>query len=132
LLRTAFFLFLACTLMHFVHNAEFLADYPNMPKGLSRGSVYLAWLVLASVGAAGYFLRVRGHRWTGTATLGAATLMAFDSLGHYWLAPFSAHTAAMNATILADVASAALLLFATLSALPANATTLRRAGPHTT
>ena len=27
LLRIAFFLFLACTLIHFVHNAEFLADY---------------------------------------------------------------------------------------------------------
>lgn len=119
-LRAAFFLFLACTLMHFVHNAEFLADYPNMPKGLSRGGVYFAWLVLASVGAVGYFLRVRGHRWIGTTVLMLATLMAFDSLGHYWLAPFSAHTAAMNATILADVASAALLLVATLSALRAN------------
>lgn len=128
----AFFLFLACTLAHFAHNAEFLADYPNMPKSVSRPGVYLAWLALAAVAAAGYFLRVRGGRWTGTAVLMLATLMAFDSLGHYWLAPFSAHTAAMNATILADVASAALLLFATLIALPASATTPRRVGPGTT
>jgi hypothetical protein len=120
LLRTAFLLFLACTLMHFVHNAEFLADYPNMPKSVSRGDVYLVWLALAATGVTGYLLRVRGHRWAGTSALVLATVMAFDSLGHYWLAPFSAHNAAMNATILADVASAALLLAVTLSALRAN------------
>jgi hypothetical protein len=36
--------------------------------------------------------------------------LGLDSLGHYVLAPMSAHTAAMNATIVLDVTAAALLL----------------------
>jgi hypothetical protein len=36
--------------------------------------------------------------------------MGLDSLGHYALAPFAAHSIGMNATILGEVASAAVLL----------------------
>jgi hypothetical protein len=35
--------------------------------------------------------------------------LGLDSLGHYVLAPMSAHTVAMNSTILLDVTAAALL-----------------------
>jgi hypothetical protein len=38
-LRAALSVFLACSLVHFVHNAEFLADYPNMPAWLKRAGV---------------------------------------------------------------------------------------------
>ena len=38
--------------------------------------------------------------------------LGFDGLGHYALAPVSAHTTTMNVTIWLEVASAALLLFA--------------------
>jgi hypothetical protein len=37
----------AASLVHFVHNAEFLADYPSMPAWLSRATVYGAWLGLS-------------------------------------------------------------------------------------
>ena len=43
----------AATLLHFAHNAEFLAEYPNMPAWLTRTKVYAAWLMLSALGAAG-------------------------------------------------------------------------------
>ena len=33
-------LYLAASLLHFVHNAEFLSDYPNLPAWLTRSQVY--------------------------------------------------------------------------------------------
>jgi hypothetical protein len=47
------------SLVHFVHNAEFLAEYPNMPMWLSRADVYVAWLGITAIGVAGYVLA--GH-----------------------------------------------------------------------
>jgi hypothetical protein len=32
------------SLVHFVHNATFLADYPNMPAWITPGGVYAVWL----------------------------------------------------------------------------------------
>jgi len=116
-LRAALCVFLACSLLHFVHNAEFLADYPNMPPWLTRAGVYLAWVALASLGLAGYLLARRGHARTGAVALACSALMGLDSLGHYGLAPFSAHTAMMNATIVAEVSSAAVLLVAACATL---------------
>ena len=34
------FLFGACSLVHFVHNAEYITNYPNMPTSWSRNDVY--------------------------------------------------------------------------------------------
>lgn len=33
-------LYCAGSLIHFVHNAEFLTDYPNLPESWSRSGVY--------------------------------------------------------------------------------------------
>jgi hypothetical protein len=38
----------AASLLHFAHNAEFLADYPNMPGWLTRAQVYGVWLGVAA------------------------------------------------------------------------------------
>jgi hypothetical protein len=46
----------AASLLHFAHNAEYLADYPNLPAWLGRSDVYLVWLGLAAVGLGGYAL----------------------------------------------------------------------------
>jgi hypothetical protein len=100
------------TLVHFAHNAEFLADYPNMPDSFSRTKVYVAWLGLTVIGGLGYVLVSRGRRFTGLALVAVYALLGLDSLGHYALAPMSAHTAMMNATILVEVALAGLLLIA--------------------
>lgn len=98
------------TLLHFVHNAEFLADYPNMPGWLSRAGVYVAWVGLTLIGALGWFLVSRGSRLTGLLLVAAYAALGLDSLGHYMLAPMSAHTMTMNFTILLDVTAATLLL----------------------
>ena len=98
------------SLVHFVHNAEFLADYPNMPVSWTRADVYFAWLGLTGVGVLGGLLVARGFQLTGLLVVAMYAAFGLDSLGHYVLAPMSAHTAAMNATILLDVTAAFLLL----------------------
>jgi hypothetical protein len=100
----------AATLLHHVHNAEFLADYPNMPASLTRGHVYLAWLGATAVGVAGYALLRCGWRRLGTTLLIAYACYGLDGLVHYLLAPLSAHTVAMNLSIAAEAAAATALL----------------------
>ena len=100
----------AATLVHFVHNAEYLADYPNMPPSWSRAGVYFAWAAMTLVGIAGWLLLSRGYPLAGLPLLAVYAVLGLDSLGHYALAPLSAHTPAMNSTILAEVTAAALLL----------------------
>jgi hypothetical protein len=107
----------AATLLHHVHNAEFLADYPNMPASLTRGHVYLAWLGAAAVGVAGYALLRCGWRRLGTALLIAYGCYGLDGLVHYLLAPVSAHTPAMNLSIAAEAITAAVLLVVVVGTL---------------
>ena len=87
------------SLVHFTHNAEFLADYPNLPKSWSPAHVYLAWIWMTAVGVLGWLLLSRGLILVGLFALMLYAVLGLDSLGHYVLAPMSAHTAAMNATI---------------------------------
>lgn len=101
----------AASLAHFVHNATFLADYPNMPAWISPAGVYGAWLAEAAVGAAGVVLFLRGSS-IGLALIAVFAVLGLAGLDHYTLAPMSAHTVAMNATIWLETATAtALLLF---------------------
>jgi hypothetical protein len=112
-LGAATLLFALASLVHFTHNAEFIAEYPNMPAGLARGNVYLAWLAMTAIGASGWLCVRRGWR-IGLALLAIYAALGLDSLGHYLLAPMSAHTLGMNATILAEVSAAALVLLEVL------------------
>jgi hypothetical protein len=102
----------AASLFHYAHNAEFLAEYPNMPAGLSRMAVYAAWLGVTTVGVIGYLVFRRGYRLAGLSVMAVYAALGFDGLGHYGLAPVSAHTPFMNLTIWLEAASAALLLVA--------------------
>lgn len=108
-------LYFAASLLHFVHNAEYLADYPNLPAWLGRADVYLAWLGLAMVGAAGWALYRSGRMLAGLLLIGAYAVSGFDGLLHYTRAPFAAHTPAMNFTIWFEGAAAALLLLGVLT-----------------
>ena len=110
-------LYLAASLLHFVHNAEYLADYPNLPDRLGRGEVYLVWLGLAAVGVGGYALYRGGWRLAGLLLLGAYAASGFDGLLHYTRAPFAAHSAAMNFTIWFECVAAGLLLLAVAASL---------------
>jgi hypothetical protein len=107
----------AASLFHFAHNAEFLGDYPNIPAGLSRASVYAAWLAVTALGVFGYLLFRRGFRLAGLGVIAVYALLGFGGLTHYGLAPLSEHTATMNLTIWLEAATAALLLVAALRAL---------------
>ena len=98
------------SLIHFVHNGLYLHDYPNMPTWLTALGVYAAWLVVATVGCAGYGLYRWGARRIGLLVMALYALLGLDSLGHYVVAPLAAHSMAMNATILGEVGSAAALL----------------------
>jgi hypothetical protein len=105
------------SLAHFVHNAEYLAQYPNLPPWLSRSKVYAAWLEITAVGVLGLaFIRGR-YAVPGLVLLAAYAAFGFDGLGHYALAPVSAHTPAMNLSIGLEVAAAAALLFVALRSL---------------
>jgi hypothetical protein len=100
----------AASLIHHVHNAEFLSDYPNMPAWLSAALVYGAWLAVTAVGAIGYLLIRYGHQASGLAALTIYGMLGFYGLAHYTLAPASTHTMVMNATIWLEAATALLLL----------------------
>lgn len=105
----------AASFAHFAHNAEFLADYPNLPNWLTRFQVYGVWFAVTALGLLGYLL-LRARYWRlGLVVLAAYAALGFDGLLHYTRAPFVAHTAAMNATILAEVTAAALVLLAVLA-----------------
>ena len=112
----------AASLFHYAHNAEFLGDYPNMPAWLSPALVYGAWFGVTAVGLVGYFLIRRGYQLAGLAILGVYGALGLDGLGHYTLAPLSAHTFAMNMSIWLEAATGVLLLTAVVGL------TLRRLG----
>ena len=103
-------LYCAASLLHFVHNATYLADYPNLPAWISQASVYGVWGGLLVLGLGGYLLYRRGHTVLGLALLALYTALGFDGLLHYGRAPMSAHTAAMNITIWTEVVTAAVAL----------------------
>ena len=106
-------LYCAASLAHFVHNAQFLAEYPNMPAWLSPLQVMGAWLAVTAVGALGWLVTRTPWPLPGLLLIGAWAGLGFDGLAHYTLAPVSAHSLAMNLTIWSEVVAAALLLAAT-------------------
>jgi hypothetical protein len=115
-LAVLLFAYATASLVHHVHNAEFLADYPNMPAWITRPAVYAAWLCETMLGATGYLLLRRGHPAFGLSVVAIYAALGFDAFVHYALAPAGAHTAAMNATIWLEAAAAALV-FVALAAL---------------
>ena len=102
------------SLAHFVHNAEYLSAYPNLPLWLSRSQIYVIWLAITSIGVVGLWLARGKYPLFGLILVAVYALIGFDGLGHYAVAPMSAHTFTMNFTIWAQVVAAALLLIKTL------------------
>ena len=109
--------YLAASLLHFAHNAEFLGDYPNLPTWLTRSDVYFVWIGQAVIGLVGFALYLRGRQTAGLLLIGLFAAFGFDGLLHYSRAPFAAHTVAMSFTIWFEVAAAAVLLVAVVFAL---------------
>jgi hypothetical protein len=103
-------LYAAASLLHFGHNAEYLAQYPNLPASWSRADVYAAWCCISGLGLAGYTLYRFGYPRIGLGFLGSYAALGFDGLLHYTRAPLAHHSAMMNSTIWMEVVAAALLL----------------------
>jgi hypothetical protein len=97
------------SLFHFSHNAQFVADYPNLPPTLSAVRIYATWLVIAAIGVTGFLLLKRGHQFWGLAVVAVYAILGFDGLLHYTLAPMGAHSWAMNLSIWFEVVTAAVL-----------------------
>ncbi len=107
----------AASLLHHVHNAVFLDEYPNMPAWLTPAKVYAAWLGVALLGLAGYALMRRGYRTAGLAVVAVYGALGLAGLEHYALASWSAHSVAMNLTIGLEVAGALCVLIAVTTAM---------------
>jgi len=110
---TLMFIYGAASLVHFLHNAAYLNYYPNMPTWLTPVGVLASWLLVASVGAIGYWLFRQGRRAAGLAVIALYAVLGFGGLDHYAIAPVSAHSLAMNVTIIGEVIAAAVLLVVT-------------------
>lgn len=105
-----FALYAAATLLHFAHNAEYLAQYPNLPTTWTRAEVYIAWCCVMALGVLGYGLYAFGRRNIGLTALGLYAALGFGGLLHYTRAPMTHHSAMMNVTIYAEAAAGTLLL----------------------
>jgi len=111
-----FGLYAAATLLHFAHNAEYLAQYPNLPPSWSRAEVYAAWSALMTLGLLGYGLYAAGHRRSGLTIVGAYAALGFGGLLHYTRASMAHHSTMMNVTIWVEAGAAILLLAKVVSA----------------
>lgn len=107
-------LYCVASMIHFIHNAEYLSAYPGLPDTWTRMGVYLAWLGITCVGGLGWALLHRGKRTAGLLVCAVYACLGLDSLAHYIVAPMDAHTAAMNVTILLEVGTACLVLAAVI------------------
>lgn len=102
-------LYFCASLLHFAHNAEYIAYYPSMPGWLTREKVYLFWLAVTAPGVVGLALSRFGWKVTGALCLAVYGALGLDGLGHYSLALCSEHTWAMNATIWFEALAGSLL-----------------------
>ena len=102
--------YLGASLLHFIHNAEYVQAYPNLPGWITRSSVYGTWAGITAGGVLGYILFRFKSRPLGLIVLCLYAAVGLDGLLHYLLAPMGAHTHGMNFTIWFEVVVAAILL----------------------
>jgi hypothetical protein len=110
MLLLSMLLYTVASLAHFIHNAVYIAAYPNLPAWMTPFGIYASWCSIAAVGAVGYWLFRRGSRTAGLVAIAVYAVFGYAGLDHYVVAPMSAHTWVMNASILVEVAFASLLL----------------------
>lgn len=115
------------TTAHFVHNAVFLDDYPNLPAWFTPAGVIGVLLLIHLVGVLGVVAAYFSKRVLGLVLLGTYAVIGFDGLAHYSVASFRTHTLSMNLTILIEVIAAFLLFVCVLITLFASVKSQRRA-----
>ena len=97
----------AASLLHYVHNAVFLDEYPNLPAWLSPARICAAWLGVTAIGVAGYFLVRRGNR-----LAGLVVLAVYGALGLVNWVVSAERLAAETESIARRLAQGATLAFA--------------------
>lgn len=102
--------FAVASLIHFIHNAEFITEYPGLPKNWTTNGVYRAWLAMTLLGCLAWWLTQTKLKALGLLLVMLYAMCGMDSLGHYWVAPFSSHQSMMNLTIFLEVFCAFVLL----------------------
>jgi hypothetical protein len=102
-------LYFLASLLHFAHNAEYIAFYPNMPSWITRENVYLTWLAITGLGALAAALWLLGWRAAALLSMALYGLFGLDGLAHYTLALCAEHTLAANLTIWLEAASGVAL-----------------------
>jgi hypothetical protein len=107
-------LYFLASLLHFAHNAEYIAFYPNMPAWITRENVYLTWLAITGVGMAAAALWWMGRRIAAALALALYGLFGLDGLAHYALALCAEHRLAANLSIWLEAASGVALAAAAL------------------
>jgi hypothetical protein len=105
-----FLAYTAASLTHFVHNAEYLAFYPNMPAWITRETVYQAWLAVAAVGLLGIGLRALGWLALGALAMAVYGALGLYGLAHYTLALCTEHSLTANLTIWLEVLTGLMLM----------------------
>lgn len=110
-LEALLLLYMVASLLHFIHNAEFVETYPNLPPWITHSSVYFTWLAITAVGLLGYLLHRYWLRVVGFGLLCVYAAVGLDGLLHYTRAPIGAHSHGMNFTIWFEVVVASILLF---------------------
>ena len=100
----------AAALLHFVHNAIYLHDYPNLPAWLTAAGVYAAWCGTTVVGVVGYWLYRHASRGAGLVVIAIYAALGLGGLDHYAVAPISAHSLMMNLSIVVEAVCAVALL----------------------
>ena len=96
--------------IHHFHNAQFIDEYPNMPGGFPVAIAYVVWGTVTAIGLFGYYFARRGRELVGLGLVGLYAAYGLLVLGHYRLAPVSAHTTGANLTIGLELITAVLLL----------------------
>lgn len=103
-------LYFIASLAHFGHNAEYLADYPNLPPSITRAGVYAVWFGQTAIGVLGIVLAMLRRRVAAALLIGVYGAFGLDGLLHYTVALASEHTWVANLTIGAEASLGVLLL----------------------
>ncbi len=72
LLQLLLAVYAIAALLHVIHNAEVLRDYPGLAPIWTRLGVYAVWIAITSVGIAGWWLLRRGWGFIGLGGSSAA------------------------------------------------------------
>jgi hypothetical protein len=102
----------SASLFHFVHNAVYIEEYPNLPAWITVAGIYVTWLGITAIGIVGYLLVRHEYQLIGLLTVGVYGALGLDGLAHYHLAPVSAHSFTMNLSIWSEAVTAVAVVIA--------------------